>query len=427
MERFVVEGGRPLHGQLRVHGSKNAALPILAAAAMATDEVVVHDVPDLDDVHVMLAILQSLGARARYDRGSVHVDPRGIDNTEVPEALMRRMRSSIFMMGPLLSRYGSTSVFKPGGCTIGTRPIDLHLKGLAEMGADIVERHGYIECRAARLHGAAIFLDFPSVGATENLMMAAALADGETVIGNAAREPEIRDLAAFLERIGARIRGAGEDTIAIEGVAALGGGEFAVSPDRIVAGTLMIAAAITGGRVELTNVRPSELAAPLTKLRAAGVDVRAAHDILLVSGPVRPQAIDRLQTAPYPGFPTDLQAPFLSLLTVAQGMSVVSETIFEDRFKHVSELQRMGASIKVDLRTAFVRGVGELSGAMVEATDLRAGAALVIAGLRAQGQTSVGGVEHVDRGYERFERQLAALGGHVARVANEGVRAVVDL
>lgn len=416
MERLVIEGGERLTGSLRVHGSKNTALPILAAVVMADGETVLHDVPNLDDIHVMLDILRSLGARVTYDNGNVTVDPRTIHTTDVPEHLMRLMRSSIFLMGPLLSRFGSVRVSKPGGCSIGSRPIDFHLKGLELLGAEISDRHGYIECQADRLRGATIFLDYPSVGATENLMMAAALADGETVIGNAAREPEIRNLAEFLVKLGARIRGVGEDTITIEGVPRLTSCDFAVSPDRVVAGTLMLAAAVTGGAVQLRNVRTADLTAVITKLRETGVQVMTAHDILDVKRTGALRSVDRIQTAPFPGFPTDLQAPFMSLLTLANGISVISETVFEDRFQHVSELQRMGAAIKVDLRSAFVRGVKELSGAVVEATDLRAGAALVLAGLAAEGTTVVERIHHIDRGYEALERQLQVLGARISRV-----------
>ncbi len=424
MERLVIEGGTPLSGVLRVHGAKNAALPILAAATMANGQIVLSDVPNLEDVHVMLDILRGLGAQVSYQRRTVVVNPQAIQSTDVPEHLMRLMRSSIFLMGPLLARFGTVRVSKPGGCTIGSRPIDFHLKGLAQMGAQIVDRHGFIECSAPRLKGAQIFLDFPSVGATENLMMAAALADGETVIGNAAREPEIRELAMFLTHLGARIQGAGEDTIAVRGVDQLGGAEWTIGPDRVVTGTLMLATAITGGHVRLQNVRPADLTAVITKLREAGVQVLAGHDILEIKGSGSLQAIERIQTAPYPGFPTDLQAPFMALLSLAHGTSVVSETVFEDRFKHVGELQRMGAAIKLDLRTAFVRGVKELTGAFVEASDLRAGAALVLAGLAAQGSTVVERVFHIDRGYEHIELQLRELGAHIARTRQAGTSAL---
>ncbi len=428
MERLVIEGGKRLTGSMRVHGSKNAALPILAAVVMAKEETVIRDVPNLDDIGVMLDILRSLGARVTRTKSDVVVDPSSIYTTDVPEYLMRLMRSSIFLMGPLLARFGTVRISKPGGCSIGTRPIDLHLKGLELLGAEIIERHGFIECRAPRLRGATIFLDFPSVGATENLMMAAVLAEGETIIGNAAREPEIRDLATLLTELGAKIRGAGDDTIVIEGVPELHGGIYQVSPDRIVAGTLMIAAAITQGHVQLHNVRLNDLTAVTTKLREAGVQVTGLHDIIEVKRTGALSAVERIQTAPHPGFPTDLQAPFMSLMTVAQGVSVISETIFEDRFQHVSELQRMGASIKVDIRTAFIRGKKELTGAVVEATDLRAGAALALAGLAAEGTTILERVHHIDRGYEGFEIQLRELGANIRRVREIGkdVHVTVD-
>ncbi len=415
MARFIIDGGNRLNGSIRVHGSKNAALPILAAVVMAQGETVIQDVPRLDDVYVMLEILQSLGAKVVFHKNQVIIDPTFIHTTDVPEHLMKLMRSSIFLMGPLLTRFHTVKISKPGGCTIGTRPIDFHLKGLRLLGAEIVERHGFIECKAEQLHGATIFLDFPSVGATENLLMAAVLADGETVIGNAAREPEIRDLAAFLNQLGARIEGAGEDTIIVQGVPELATTEFRVAPDRIVAGTLLIASAMTKGHVEIQNVRPSELTAVTMKLQEIGVQIRANHDILEIRNTGMLRAVERLQTSPFPGFPTDLQAPFMSLLTVAKGTSIVSETIFEDRFKHVSELQRMGASIKVDLRSAFIRGVPELTGAAVEVTDLRAGAALVIAGLGAEGRTILDNIHHIDRGYESMELQLRSLGAQILR------------
>ncbi|KUO95625.1 UDP-N-acetylglucosamine 1-carboxyvinyltransferase [Ferroacidibacillus organovorans] len=423
MERLVIEGGRRLAGSLRVHGSKNAALPILAAVTMADEEILIRDVPNLEDIHVMLDILRSVGAKVRYFDHQAFIDPTSIDTTVIPDHLMSQMRSSIFLMGPLLARFGAVRISKPGGCSIGSRPIDFHLKGLEQLGAEIIDRHGYIECRANRLQGGTIFLDFPSVGATENLMMAACLAEGETVIGNAAREPEIRDLAAFLTALGARISGAGDDTIVIEGVRRLHGGQYDVPPDRIVTGTLLIAGAVTGGNVVLTNVRPSDSTAVIMKLREAGVQISATRDILEVRESDGLRAIDRVQTAPFPGFPTDLQAPLMALLAKAKGTSIVSETVFEDRFRHVPELLRMGAAIKVDLRTAFVRGVRELTGAFVSATDLRAGAALVVAGLAANGSTVIDRVFHIDRGYESIELQLRALGADIVRIREPDRRA----
>ncbi|GAX91004.1 UDP-N-acetylglucosamine 1-carboxyvinyltransferase [Effusibacillus lacus] len=416
MERLAIEGGKPLIGSVRVHGAKNAALPILAASVMAKGESVIHDVPDLQDIRVMEEILRSLGARV-FRRGStVTVDPTPIHSTEVPDELMRQMRSSIFLMGPLLSRFGSVRVSKPGGCTIGSRPIDLHTKGLTAMGADIRESHGYLFCQANRLKGTSIYLDIPSVGATENILMAASLANGTTMIGNAAREPEIVDLATYLNKMGAKITGAGEDTIYVEGVAELTPTEHTIIPDRIVTGTLLVAAAVTNGNILLENVNPSHLGVVLTKLRETGVEIELGRDIMTVKSSNPLTAVDRIQTSYYPGFPTDLQAPFMAMLTVAKGTSIVSETVFEERFKHVSELRRMGARIKVDLRTAFIEGVPELTAASVEATDLRAGAALVIAGLAANGTTCVENTHHIDRGYERIEDVLSSLGARIHRI-----------
>ncbi|WP_018132747.1 UDP-N-acetylglucosamine 1-carboxyvinyltransferase [Effusibacillus pohliae] len=416
MERFAIEGGQPLTGSVRVHGAKNAALPILAASVLAKGESVIHDVPDLQDIQVMESILRSLGARVTRQGPSISVDPTPIHSTEVPDELMRQMRSSIFLMGPLLARFGSVRVSKPGGCTIGTRPIDLHLKGLKAMGSQIDESHGFIFCRANRLKGASIYLDIPSVGATENLLMAASLADGTTMIGNAAREPEIVDLANFLNKMGAKIKGAGEATIYVEGVPELMPAEHTVIPDRIVTGTLLVAAAITKGRIRLENVNADHLGVVMTKLRETGVEIEVERDIMTVKSSNRLTAIDRIQTSYYPGFPTDLQAPFMSLLTIANGTSVISETVFEERLKHVSELRRMGARIKVDLRTAFIEGVPELTAANVEATDLRAGAALVLAGLAANGTTIVENAHHIDRGYERIEQVLGSLGARITRI-----------
>lgn len=416
MERLAIVGGRPLTGSVRVHGAKNAALPILAASVLATGKSTIQDVPDLKDIQVMSGILESLGAKVTGKGRTIHVDASEVHTFEVPEEMMRQMRSSIFLMGPILARFGSVKVSKPGGCTIGSRPIDFHLKGLKALGATIEERGGYIECTSKRLRGEHIYLDVPSVGATENLMMAATLAEGTTTIGNAAREPEIVDLARFLNKMGAKVNGAGEDTIIIQGVEQLKPTRHTIIPDRIVAGTLLLAGAITRGEITLTNVIPGHLGVVLTKLRETGVEIKVDRDIINLRSRNELRAVDRIQTAPYPGFPTDLQAPFMSLLTISKGSSIVSESIFEERFKHVSELRRMGANIKVDLRTAFVQGVSELTAASVEATDLRAGAALVIAALAAKGVTYISNVHHIDRGYERIEEVLNALGARTWRI-----------
>lgn len=421
MERLAIEGGHRLTGTVRIHGAKNAALPILAASVMAHGESIIKDVPNLQDIRVMLTILRQLGANVQVVGSDIRIDATQINQTEVPEDLMRQMRSSIFLMGPILARCGKVRVSTPGGCTIGTRPIDLHLKGLRAMGAKIEERHGYIDCTASKLQGANIYLDLPSVGATENLIMAAVFAEGTTVIENAAREPEIEDLANYLNSMGAKIRGAGETTVVIEGVGQLTGSEYQVIPDRIVTGTMMLAAAITQGDVTLTNTRAEHLSAVINKLREAGVDIQVAGSTMKVKADGRVKAIDHIQTAYYPGFPTDLQSPFMALLTLAQGASLITESIFEGRFKHVSELRRMGAKIKVDLRAALTEGVPELTGAVVAASDLRAGAALILAGLAANGTTYVEQVHHIDRGYENVEHLFGQLGAKICRENKDGV------
>ena len=416
MERIAIEGGHRLNGSLRIHGAKNAALPILAASVMAHGESILEDVPDLQDIQVMEQILNQLGAKTTRKGSTIRVDASMLTSTEVPEHLMRQMRSSIFLMGPILARYGQVRISAPGGCSIGSRPIDLHLKGLQALGAKIEEKHGYIDCTATRLRGANLYLDLPSVGATENLIMAAVFAEGVTVIGNAAREPEIADLANYLNAMGAKIHGAGGASIIVEGVDRLQGVPYKIIPDRIVTGTMMLAGAITQGDVTLTNTNVDHLGVVITKLREAGATVLVENDVIRVKADGRPLAVDRIQTAYYPGFPTDMQSPFMALLTVAKGTSVITESIFEGRYKHVSELRRMGAKIKVDLRSAFVEGVPELTGAVVEATDLRAGAALILAGLAAKGITYVEKVHHIDRGYESAEEMFGQLGANIWRV-----------
>ncbi|KEO83178.1 UDP-N-acetylglucosamine 1-carboxyvinyltransferase [Tumebacillus flagellatus] len=421
MERIAIEGGHRLQGSVRVHGAKNAALPILAASVMAHGESIIEDVPDLQDIRVMVAILRHLGCNVHHDGSRLRVDASGLSGTEVPEYLMRQMRSSIFLMGPILARSGQVRISLPGGCTIGSRPIDLHLRGLQALGARIEEKHGYILCTANRLRGTNIYLDLPSVGATENLIMAAVFADGVTTLHNAAREPEIVDLANYLNAMGAKVHGAGEAKVVIEGVHRLRGTNYTVIPDRIVTGTLLLAAAATRGEVELTNVQPDHLGAVISKLQESGVDVRAGQNTIYLRADGRPQRIERINTAYYPGFPTDLQSPFMAYLSLANGTSVVTESIFEGRFQHVSELARMGAKIKVDMRTAFIEGVPELTGAHVEATDLRAGAALILAGLAANGRTSIGNVHHIDRGYEKVEEVFGSLGAKIWRERPGGI------
>ena len=414
MERLIIEGGRPLEGSVEVHGAKNAALPLLAGTVLSAGDCVFDGVPQLVDVAVMLEILEQLGAQVRREGGTLTIAGGNVDRGEVSEGLVRRMRSSIFLMGPLLARLGRVVLSYPGGCAIGPRPIDLHLAGLAAMGARIHEDHGYIHARADRLMGADIHLDFPSVGATENLMMAASLARGTTWIRNAAREPELVDLANFLNAMGARVQGAGSDCVRVEGVRELGGVRHRPIPDRIEAGTLLAAAAITGGEVCLHRVRPEHLTAVTAKLRKIGAAVEEAGDGMRLRGPVRPRATN-LRTLPYPGFPTDLQPQMVALLSLAEGTSLITENIFENRFGHVEELRRMGAQLTTEGRSLTAQGVERLSGARVVATDLRSGAALVLAGLAAQGRTVVEGVDHVDRGYQALEETLVRLGARIRR------------
>ncbi|MBP1999225.1 UDP-N-acetylglucosamine 1-carboxyvinyltransferase [Paenibacillus shirakamiensis] len=415
MDKLVIEGGKPLSGTIRIHGAKNAALPILAASLLSGGKVQLRNVPKLLDIDVMLRILNRLGCHTIHRGDTVVIDSSGADSCQVPEDLMKLMRSSIFLMGPLLAKFGEVCVYQPGGCAIGERKIDLHLEGLKALGAEIEENEEQIWCRAKKLVGAEIHLDFPSVGATENIMMAAVKAEGTTIITNAAREPEIGDLQNFLNSMGASIIGAGTDTIRIRGVKELSPCDYEIIPDRIVAGTVLLAAAATRGTVTLTNSNPSHLVSLLHVLRRAGVQIGACNDIINVSSLTRPKAVDRIVTSPYPAFPTDLQSQVMVLLSLAEGLSLMKETVFEGRFKHVDELVRMGADITVNHTSAFIRGVPRLYGATVEATDLRAGAALVIAGLAAHGTTVVEQVHHIDRGYDHIENLFQHLGANMHR------------
>ena len=417
MERIIVAGGWPLHGAVEIHGAKNAALPIIAACLLSKQGSVLQNLPDLTDIHVMREILHSFGAVTAQKDGELTIEAPSIDAPTIPEHLMREMRSSIILMGPLIARCGRVSASYPGGCAIGSRPIDLHLKGLREMGVTIVEEgRGYIVAEAKHLRGADIHLDFPSVGATENLMMAGVLADGHTVIRNAAKEPEVVDLQNFLISMGAIIEGAGSDCIKITGVEELKGTKYRIIPDRIAAGTYLLAGIMTQGEVTVYPVVPDHMEPFLAKFREMGVRVATSLDSVTVSCPTRPSAVDMVRTLPHPGFPTDLQAPMLAALCLAQGSSIVSETVFESRFKHVDELRRMGASIKVEGRAAIVRGVETLKGAIVSATDLRAGAALVIAGLAAEGVTVIEMIHHIDRGYVKLDHDLRTLGARIERL-----------
>ena len=416
MERLLVTGGRRLEGSVRIGGAKNSALKIMAASLLADGMTAIHNVPDILDVRTMCDVLTHLGAEVVRRDNSIAVDASGPLDTETPYELVRRMRASILVLGPLLARFGRARVAMPGGCNIGSRKIDLHLRGLERMGASFESSHGYLEARADGLQGAVVSLDFPSVGATENLLMAAVSARGTTVIENAAREPELSDLAEFLSRMGGRIDGVGTPTIEVEGVDAFRPVEHTVIPDRIEAGTFAIATCITGGDVLLTAARPDHLDLVLAKLGESGARITVEEEGLRIRMEGRPRATD-VVTLPYPGFPTDLQPPMLALLATAEGTSIVTENVFERRYMFVDELNRMGADIRTEGHHAVLRGVDRLSAAPVRALDLRAGAAMILAGLQADGVTEVADIHHVDRGYEDLDRRLTALGAEVSRQA----------
>ncbi|WP_204402020.1 UDP-N-acetylglucosamine 1-carboxyvinyltransferase [Alkaliphilus hydrothermalis] len=415
MGKIIVEKSGPLMGTVRVSGAKNSVLPILAASLLSTDQCILEEVPGLNDVDVICDVLTSLGAKVnRLEGEKVEVNAVNLTSCEAPYELVRKMRASFLVMGPLLARLGEARISMPGGCAIGTRPIDLHLKGFKAMGAEINFGHGYVEAKAERLVGTKIYLDFPSVGATENIMMAATLAEGQTIIENAAEEPEITDLANFLNKMGARIMGAGTDTIKINGVESLGGAVHTVIPDRIEAGTYMVAAAMTGGNVLVDNVVADHLKPVIAKLKESDVEVIEEGNGIRVIAKKRPKAVD-IKTLPYPGFPTDMQAQFMVMMSVAEGTSVFIETVFENRFMHVRELERMGANIKIEGRSAIVKGREHLLGGPVKATDLRAGAALILGGLVSEGPTIIGNIEHIDRGYVNIEDKLRGLGAKIYR------------
>ncbi len=419
MDKLQITGGVALEGEIRISGAKNATLPVLAAALLADGPVTIGNVPHLHDVTTMIELLARMGVTVTVDeKMRIEVDPSSIKECFAPYELVKTMRASILVLGPLVARYGRADVSLPGGCAIGARPVNIHVAGLQAMGADIHIEGGYIRARAGRLHGARLVLDTVTVTGTENLMMAATLADGETVIENAAREPEVVDVANFLIAMGARIQGAGTDKIVIHGVKSLHGTDYEVLPDRIEAGTYLVAAAITGGRIRLKHTRPEHLDAVLAKLTEAGARVSTGSDwVELDMGGRRPRAVD-VRTAPYPAFPTDMQAQFAALDTVANGVGTVVETIFENRFMHMLEMRRMGAEIRLEGNTAIIHGVNELTAAPVMATDLRASASLVLAGLVAKGRTDIERIYHIDRGYEAIEEKLAQLGAQIRRVPN---------
>ena len=417
MDKLIVKGGNRLEGEVRISGAKNAVLPIMAATLLADTPVTVRNIPHLHDVTTTMELLGRMGVHLTVDeKMDIVVDSRSIKSLYAPYELVRTMRSSILVLGPMLSRFGRADVSLPGGCAIGSRPVNLHIKGLKAMGATIEVENGYIKARARRLHAARLVMDVVTVTGTENLMMAATLAEGTTLIENAAREPEVTDLADCLNAMGAKITGAGTDRIEIEGVERLAGTEYRVLPDRIETGSYLVAAAITGGRVKVKDTSPDTMDAVLQSLREAGADITVGDDwIELDMHGERPQAVN-VHTAPYPAFPTDMQAQFTALNTIARGSGIITETVFENRFMHVQEMQRMGANIQLEGNTAICTGVERLAGAPVMATDLRASASLVLAGLVAEGETVIDRIYHIDRGYERIEEKLAMLGADIHRI-----------
>lgn len=417
MDKLIIKGGIALDGSITISGAKNAALPIMAAALLADEPVTISNVPHLHDITTTMELLGRMGVNLVVDETmGVEIDAAGINDFSAPYDLVKTMRASILVLGPLLARFGQADVSMPGGCAIGTRPVDLHIAALEAMGASIEVKGGYIQARASRLKGARLFMDLVTVTGTENIMMAATLALGTTVIENAAREPEVVDLANCLNMMGAKVSGAGTDMIVIEGVERLSGTAYTILPDRIEAGTYLVAAAITGGKIRLRKVRPDTLDSVLAKLREAGADIETGDNwIALDMHGRRPRAVD-VRTAPYPAFPTDMQAQFAALNAVAEGSGTITETVFENRFMHVPELQRMGADLRLEGNTIFSRGTERLTGAPVMATDLRASASLVLAGLVGEGRTIVDRIYHIDRGYECIEEKLSQLGADIRRV-----------
>lgn len=422
MEKLIIKGNNPLNGEIKISGAKNAALPILAATLLSSAPIQISNIPHLQDVTTIVSLLGQMGVRITLDeRSNIEVDATTLSSFYAPYELVRTMRASVLVLGPLLSRFGQAEVSLPGGCAIGTRPVDQHLKGLQAMGADILIENGYIKAKANRLQGATIVMDIVTVTGTENIMMAAVLAKGQTIIHNAAREPEVEDLANFLNTLGAKVSGAGTSTIVIDGVDTLGGGVYSVLPDRIETGTYLAAATITKGKIKLKNTRPDLLESVLLKLEETGAIIDTGTDwISLDMKGNRPRAIN-ISTAPYPAFPTDMQAQMMAVNTVAEGTGVITETVFENRFMHVQELQRMGANIALKGNTAICTGTDNLHGAPVMATDLRASASLVLAGLAAKGDTIIDRIYHIDRGYECIEEKLAQLGAQIHRLPSETV------
>lgn len=417
MEKYIINGGNKLYGSVKIQAAKNSVLPILAATVLTDGEVKILNVPHISDVRNMINILTCLGCKAVYENNSIRIDSSSADCFEIPSALAHELRSSVFLLGSVISRFHRAKIAYPGGCDIGLRPVDLHLTGLKRLGVQITEKNGYIMCKCDKLCGNEIMLDCPSVGATENIILAAVKAEGTTVIKNAAREPEIEDLQKFLNCIGAKVSGAGSGTIIIEGVKELGGCEFVPIPDRIEAGTFLIAAAMCGGRVTVEGTCPENISSLLHKLRENGCKITINSDKILLENDRRLSSVKTIETQPYPGFPTDLQAQMTALCGLCEGHSIVTENLFETRFKYVPELRKMGADITVIDRNAFVRGVEKYKGATVVAYDLRGGAALVLAGLAAEGRSEILDISHIDRGYGSFEYKLRNLGADIVRVS----------
>jgi UDP-N-acetylglucosamine 1-carboxyvinyltransferase len=415
MQKLAIQGGNRLHGEVRISGAKNAALPIMCAGLLTEDNLYLENMPDLQDVATMRKLLQQMGVAVTVEQSAMTLCGAKVDKLEATYDMVKTMRASILVLGPLVSRFGDARVSLPGGCAIGSRPVDLHIRGLQAMGAEIHIEHGYIHARAKRLKGARIFFDLVSVTGTENMMMAAALAEGVTVLENAAREPEVVDLAHCLIAMGAKIEGAGSDTISITGVEKLHGASHCIMPDRIESGTFLVAASAAGGDITLTNARADILENLLEKLQEAGAAIQVSGSKINLRMGKRPTAVN-VRTAPYPAFPTDMQAQFMAMNTIAEGSAMVVETIFENRFMHVQELRRLGAQIEVEGNTAIIKGCEQLEGATIMATDLRASACLVIAGLVAQGETIVDRIYHLDRGYEHIEAKLSALGAQIRRL-----------
>ena len=415
MKKIVVKGGNKLKGEVNISAAKNSVLPIIAASILCEEDIIIENAPMLEDVFVICNLLSSLNCNLKIENNNIKINTKNINSIDADSNLIRKMRASFLIMGPMLSRFGYCRLSLPGGCNIGSRPIDLHLKGFKALGADITMGYGYVEAKAKKLRGTTIYLDFPSVGATENIIMAATLAEGRTIIENAAEEPEIADLAGFLNSMGAKVSGAGTGTVIIDGVKKLKGTSYKPIYDRIEAGTFIIAAAITNSKITINGINSNHLTPVLEKLKECGIEFIENGEKIIVDGTQNKNPID-IKTMPYPGFPTDMQPQIMSLLSIVNGSSIVTETVFENRFMHIAELNRMGANIKIDGRTAFVEGVNKLTGCDVKATDLRAGAAMILAGLVAEGYTSIGDIYHIDRGYVNIEEKFKRIGADIQRI-----------